>query len=985
MKPNHFLRALSLLALFILFLPVSQTGAQAASAPPPADMFQLPWDLGKAWVALDGIDNGSKRPASSSHNYRLGGAIDFAPRSNMVTGENTSNFWVTAAAAGTVIETSSCYLTLAHDNGWVTQYQFLGNIQVQLGDVVARNQRLAVIADGVRQKYCPGYQEINVPHLHFILRPSIVGATLAGWEVNYSPFWNRTTFTKGLITVGLFKPLLNVMDAATTPTPTLTPTATPTSGTPQPGSVLTLSKTASPQTYGQVGQTITYTFTITNTGAAPLGPAQFMINETKLAAPLPCGPADTTLSTNQTLSCSADYSITQADMSVASLTNIATASGAGQTSAPASATITNLVGPASPTPTLAGPFVSTVVDPQTIYIGETALATVSLNNVPAEGYTSAEFTCSFAASIAEVSNISVTDLFGPDAVVAINGPQNNSFIVAIAGSKGNKATTSGPAFTFSVKGLQVGQTNLGCEARVSGGGHVLTQISSAHTNLTVLSTTSTPTPNLTPGTPTVLPSACDRAEFIADVNIPPGTVMLPGTTFTKTWRLKNLGPCVWSTSYSLVFFYGDLMGAPTSAGFSRSVAVGETVDISLNMTAPNAPGSYRGYWMFRNANGQNFGLGPEATQPWFVDINVSGPTLPASPTPTQVPPSSTPTNPGGPVNSPTPTFTPIPGDWLTFTNLTYGFEFKYPPGGQIVAEDMDTYARIDLPFVQGTNLREKYLEVIVAENANPCRSPLASSSMLETSETVVINGITFLKETGGDGGAGHLHQWIAYSTSRNGACVSLDFVLHSLNAGNFPTPPPIFDYAAESAVFGQIVGTYMWLTSSSTPTATPGEPPIFTSTSTPTGSLVPTPTPISTAATLTGQVLAGKPVTVSLYDESNTVEAVTSVVVNTNGTFSLTAPAGTYIAVATASGFLSAQASVTIINGNITTLPTITLLAGDIDNNNVIDQFDALTIGMSYNTANPSAADLNNDGTINVLDLELLANNYRETGPTAWE
>jgi hypothetical protein len=66
-------------------------------------------------------------------------------------------------------------------------------------------------------------------------------------------------------------------------------------------------------------------------------------------------------------------------------------------------------------------------------------------------------------------------------------------------------------------------------------------------------------------------------------------------------------------------------------------------------------------------------------------------------------------------------------------------------------------------------------------------------------------------------------------------------------------------------------------------------------------------------------------------------------------------------------------------------MPTITLLAGDIDNNEVIDQLDALTIGMSYNTSTPTAADLNNDATINVLDLELLAQNYRKTGPTPWQ
>lgn len=138
-----------------------------------------------------------------------------------------------------------------------------------------------------------------------------------------------------------------------------------------------------------------------------------------------------------------------------------------------------------------------------------------------------------------------------------------------------------------------------------------------------------------------------------------------------------------------------------------------------------------------------------------------------------------------------------------------------------------------------------------------------------------------------------------------------------------------------------------------------------------------------TSGTLNGEVLAGKPVTVSLFNADNSPAG--SVTANLDGTFSLTAPAGTYTVRATASGFLSAQGSVTLIGGSTTTMPTISLLAGDIDNNNVINQFDAMTIGMSYNSAEPAAADLNNDGVINVLDLELLAGNYRETGPLLWE
>ena len=135
--------------------------------------------------------------------------------------------------------------------------------------------------------------------------------------------------------------------------------------------------------------------------------------------------------------------------------------------------------------------------------------------------------------------------------------------------------------------------------------------------------------------------------------------------------------------------------------------------------------------------------------------------------------------------------------------------------------------------------------------------------------------------------------------------------------------------------------------------------------------------------TLTGQVLASKPVTISLYNPDNSL--ATSMVANGDGTFSLTAPAGSYTAIATASGFLNAQGPAVITAGGTTTKATVSLIAGDIDGNDVIDQYDAMTIGMSYNTASPDAADLNADGIINVLDLEILAANYRASGALDWQ
>lgn len=133
---------------------------------------------------------------------------------------------------------------------------------------------------------------------------------------------------------------------------------------------------------------------------------------------------------------------------------------------------------------------------------------------------------------------------------------------------------------------------------------------------------------------------------------------------------------------------------------------------------------------------------------------------------------------------------------------------------------------------------------------------------------------------------------------------------------------------------------------------------------------------------LAGQALAGKTVTVSLYNADTTL--ATSAVVNPDGTFNLSALAGTYTVIASAEGYLEAQGAPSITSGSTTTMQTVILLAGDIDGNNTIDQFDAMTIGMNYNLAAPTAADLNNDGTINILDLELLAGNYGQSGALAW-
>jgi hypothetical protein len=122
----------------------------------------------------------------------------------------------------------------------------------------------------------------------------------------------------------------------------------------------------------------------------------------------------------------------------------------------------------------------------------------------------------------------------------------------------------------------------------------------------------------------------DRVGFVADVTIPDDTFIDPGDSFTKTWRLKNLGTCTWTSSYALVFSHGDQMGGPGSVPLSGTVNPGGTVDLSVNLTAPGSEGTYQGYWMLRNGSGVLFGIGGSGDSPFWVKIKVPGPT----PTPT---------------------------------------------------------------------------------------------------------------------------------------------------------------------------------------------------------------------------------------------------------------------------------------------------------------------------------------------------------------
>jgi murein DD-endopeptidase MepM/ murein hydrolase activator NlpD len=661
MKFKNIAQTLVLFAMLLSSFPQTMdVDALGAPAIPPADMFQLPWEQGLSWVAYNGFDNGTRRAKTSPHYYKLGGAVDFAPHAGMVVGEDTSNFWVAAAANGVVTTVSSCHIVIDHGNGWTTEYWHLANIQVNKSDIVSRNQKIAIIADNVLYQVCTG-NEHPAPHLHFVMRPSMKDTKFAGWTINFDESTNKNTFTKNGQTVGLLMPLLNSMPVTGTSTATRTVTATRTiTPTGTPTATGSPTQTNTPTQTGTFTPTTTSTSVITDTPVTSNTPT---ITETPLVtntATITNTPVitDTPSVTNTTVIDTATSTstvvntdtptITATSVTPVTETNtpIVQTATSSDTSTPVITDTPVVSNTPSHTPTSTatslptGPYILTDAGQPDLLVGETRLVTVSLNNVPPAGYTSNEITCTYNATLLNVNNIAVAGLFGSNPVVAINGPQNGSFILALVATGGNRATTNGTVFTFSATALQAGQSPVECTARVSEGLSVYQTIAFVGDTINILDGTATPTITAT---------------------IPPAT---------------------------------------------------------------------------------------------------SAPTL------------------------------------------------------------------------------------------------------------------------------------------------------------------------------------------------------------------------------LTGQVIASKPVTIRLYNLDSSLAA--TVPANPDGTFSLPFTAGTYTLVASAEGFLNAQGPVILTEGTTTTKPTINLIPGDVDGNSVINQIDALTIGMNYNNATPTAADLNNDGVINVLDLQMLSANYGQSGALAW-
>jgi len=98
-------------------------------------------------------------------------------------------------------------------------------------------------------------------------------------------------------------------------------------------------------------------------------------------------------------------------------------------------------------------------------------------------------------------------------------------------------------------------------------------------------------------------------KFLSE-DSPGGTNYLPGEDFTKSWTIRNDGNYKWAEDFTIDFSSGERMGGAYSTKLGRAVAPGETIILTVTLTAPDNAGDYTGNWQISTDKGAQIGLIP---------------------------------------------------------------------------------------------------------------------------------------------------------------------------------------------------------------------------------------------------------------------------------------------------------------------------------------------------------------------------------------
>ena len=124
--------------------------------------------------------------------------------------------------------------------------------------------------------------------------------------------------------------------------------------------------------------------------------------------------------------------------------------------------------------------------------------------------------------------------------------------------------------------------------------------------------------------PSATPAECLVARYVSDISIPDGSVITPGGVFYKTWRVQNVGSCIWRPDFKIVYAGGFQLNAQTPLSIGINVYPDQYVNLTLRLVAPIQNGFYRGDFKLMDLDENVFGIGDNADKPFYFEISIIG-------------------------------------------------------------------------------------------------------------------------------------------------------------------------------------------------------------------------------------------------------------------------------------------------------------------------------------------------------------------------
>lgn len=118
-----------------------------------------------------------------------------------------------------------------------------------------------------------------------------------------------------------------------------------------------------------------------------------------------------------------------------------------------------------------------------------------------------------------------------------------------------------------------------------------------------------------------------QAKFVSDGTLADGSVLRPGESADKVWRIRNSGAEPWKEGTRLCHVGGEALGGPLEGVPVPLASPGEAVNVSVPLVMPTQPGRYTSYWRMMTPAPQQTKFGHR----FWVTVNVVAPAPPPPP------------------------------------------------------------------------------------------------------------------------------------------------------------------------------------------------------------------------------------------------------------------------------------------------------------------------------------------------------------------